>query len=317
MSAADNLKQDFTKLLETYLKQTGIPNGTVSDKRLLDFYDLNAHPKVNHSPTVSVSNFNGLGVYVTNGRQIKTDVHLPEGEYVVFVKIVEKTYEDYNYNIGYKQIINIPQIHMEFLTNFGRWFTSLDLFPDRIPESLQRNSPAWCFGAANYDKQAKDVPRLTYKLPSLFLEFLEAYEKKNTSAIQLVNEKFYKLIGQYCSFLTDDLQIESSKLATTITFQKETISGLKNQIKNLESELQDKNNCIRSQSTQNNQLSAEISSLKTTIEQKDKSISSLTQEVSMLKRSEQRYKEKLEQKERELADYEAYMRIKKKQHNDT
>jgi hypothetical protein len=313
MNGAEGLKQDLQKLVDSFLQQTGIPNGSINDKRLLEMYTLSPHPNVEYKPMITVKNFNGL-VNVQGGRQIKIPYLLPEDEFVVSIEpILENEGIKENYGCN-DQIIMYEKLRLKMITNYGRCFISKFIYPTKLPKGLRENSPG-VYGDSIYKNkvEVEDADRLTYKLPSLFLEFLDGYMKKNTTQIQNANEKFYKLIGQFTDFLTDDCHIDSSKLTTRIENQKTKIHDLNSQIKSLQTQLQQKDQANSGHSSHINKLEGELSGFKITIQNMEKVITDLRFQINNSQQTIQTLEHKIKEKDATLADYEAYMRVKRKQ----
>lgn len=312
---AELLKKDITKLMDTFLQQTGIPNSSITDKKLLEMYEIKSHPNVSYTPVITVENFNGIAS-VQNGRKIVVPHVLPEDEYVVSIEpIFENEGIKENYGAGNDQIRVFDKLRLKMITNYGRCFQSKYIFPNRLPKSLQENSPG-VYGECIYKNSPNEkevAERLTYKMPSIFAEFLHGYLTKSTTKIQTVNEKFYKLIGQFDGFLTDELHIHSSKLATTIQTQKKEIETQHLQIKDLQVQLQQQNQTNASQTSRIGQLEGEISGFKTTIQNMEKVIADLRLQIQHNQRTIQTLEAKIKEKDTSLADYEAYIRVKKRQ----
>lgn len=311
---AEGLKQDLQKLLDSYLQQTGIPNGSLANKRLLEMYEIAPHPNVEHKPMIIVKNFAGIAS-VQGGRQIAVPWLLPADEYVVSLEpIFEKDGINEYYGGGSSQTVVYDKLRLKMITNYGRCFISKFIYPNRLPKSLQENSPG-VYGDSIYKSKAEveNADKLTFKMPFLFAEFLYGYLQNDTNYIQNVNEKFYKLIGQYSGFLTDDLHIETSKLTNTIETQKAHINELQAQIKDLQSQLHQRNQTNVGQTSRISQLEGELSSSKTTIQNMEKIIADLRLQMTRSQGTIQGLEAKIKEKDATLADYEAYMRVKRKQ----
>jgi hypothetical protein len=306
MSNVEALKLELIKSMDALIQEKIAPKGTVPHGKLQTFYNLPKHANVEHSPAVHIKNFKGLlNKYVKPGQVLWTNVRLPPFEYVVFVKPI---YSEYKHNNGYGTNF-YEQISCVFVTNFGRCFES----PNKI---FLNNAPSEQAGWI-VQPTPVDVPVMTYQMPSFFLSVLESVEFKDSGKLQEINETFYRQLGQFEEFLSDDLRIDSDRLVKKTHEYKSKIEALeaekktqtdvvneqRRQILHLQSQLNSVNGLKQS-------IETKLSAMDTELRLNKVSINEMKQE---LKEKEETYKKILKEKDDLLADFLAYERIKQRQ----
>jgi hypothetical protein len=306
MSNVEALKLELLKSMDALIQEKIAPKNSVPHRKLEAFYNLPKHPNVEHSPTVHMKNFKGVvNTFVKPGQVLWTNVRLPPFEYVVFIKPI---LSEFKHNNGFATNF-YEQLSCIFVTNFGRCFES----PNKIFVNMcPYESAGWIV-----QPQPVDAPVMTYQMPLFFLSALESIEFKDSKRLQELNERFYREIGQFEEFLTDELRINSESLV-------QKVGELRSQNGTLQSDNKNKDDTIKEQRRQILHLQGQMNSLQSVKQSLETKVNGLDIELRLakvsvnelkqeLKDKEEAYKKTLKEKDDLLADFLAYERIKQRQ----